>query len=171
MKELARERTFTWDPPQATARAILGRDPMAWLEEMRVGTVPSPPAARLMGFEIERFEEGRVVFSMSVEEWTSNPTGVVHGGITSALLDTVLTLAVQTKLPPERYGTTLDLHVHFIRPIAPDGGKITAEGVAVHVGTTVGTAEGRAYNANGTLVAHATATLAILDATRSRGSL
>src|ERR1700761_7111419 len=100
MKEIVRERSFTWDAPAATARAIFGRDPVAWLREMQEGIVPAPPAARLMGFEIIGVEAGRVQFSMRAEEWMSNPTGVIHGGLTSTLLDTVLTLAVQTKLPP-----------------------------------------------------------------------
>jgi uncharacterized protein (TIGR00369 family) len=69
---------------------------------------------------------------------------------------------VQSTLSAERYCTTLDLHVHFVRPIQPNGGKIVGEGLAVHVGKTVATAEGRAHDANGKLVAHATATLAIV---------
>ncbi len=167
MKEVVRERSFTWDSPRATASAIFGRNPLTWLREMQQGLVPAPPAARLMGFDITDIESGRVEFSMRAEEWMANPTGVIHGGLTSTLLDTVLTLAVQTTLPPERFCATLDLHVHFVRPILPDGQPVRGEGVAVHVGNTVGTAEARAYDAAGKLVAHATATLAILDAARA----
>lgn len=165
---LRRERTFAWSNPAATASAIFGRDPLEWLKEMQAGEVPSPPAARLMGFGIEAVEHGRVAFSMQAEEWMANPTGVVHGGLTSTLLDTVLTLAVQTTLPPERYCTTVDLHVHFVRGIQPDGGRVLAEGTAVHVGNTIATAEARAHDARGRLVAHATATLAVLDVSRRR---
>ena len=167
MKEIVRERNFSWDPPMATAKAIFGRDPVAWLREMQERLIPQPPAAHLMGFEIVHAEAGRVSFSMRAEEWMANPTGVIHGGLTSTLLDTVLTLAVQSSLPAERYCTTIDLHVHFVRPIAPDGGIVKAEGVAVHVGKSVATAEGRAYDAGGKLVAHGTATLAILEADRA----
>lgn len=170
MKEIVRERNFTWESPAATANAIFGRDPVTWLREMQDGTIPPPPAARLMGFEITHAELGRVAFSMRAEEWMANPTGVIHGGLTSTLLDTVLTLAVQTKLPPERYCTTLDLNVHFVRPIVPDGQLVTGEGIAVHVGNTAGTAEGRAYDTAGKLVAHATATLAILELSGNRRS-
>jgi uncharacterized protein (TIGR00369 family) len=163
MKELIRERTFSWDPPAATARAIFGRDHLTWLREMQEGVVPPPPAARLMGFEIDTVESGRIIFSMRAEEWMSNPAAVIHGGLTSTLLDTVLTLAVTTQLPTNRYCTTIDLHVHFVRPLLPNGGIVRAEGNSVHVGTNVATAEGRAHDAQGRLVAHATATLAILE--------
>ena len=164
MKQLARERTFTWHAPAATSAKIVGREPLVWLREMQAGATPPPPASHLMGFDIETVEEGHVVFTMAAEEWMANPTGVVHGGLTSTLLDTVLTLAVQMKLPPNRYCTTIDLHVQFVRPLAPNGERVRGEGHAVHVGKTVATAEGRAYDAAGKLVAHATATLAILEA-------
>ncbi len=163
MKEIVRERSFTWDAPAATATAIFRRDPLTWMREMQTGSVPTPPAARLMGFDCVEVDDGRIVFTMRAEEWMANPTGVLHGGMVSTLLDTVLTLAVQSQLPKERYCTTLDLHVHMVRPILPNGQTVTGEGIAVHVGTTIGTAEGRAHDANGKLVAHATATLAILD--------
>lgn len=162
MNDGVRERTFTWQAPAETSSAIFGRDPMVWLREMQTGAVVPPPAAHLMAFEIETVEPGRIVFSMRAHEWMSNPTGVVHGGLTSTLLDTVLTLAVQSTLSSERYCTTLDLHAHFVRPIQPDGEKIVGEGLPVHVGKTVATAEGRAHNASDKLVAHATATLAIV---------
>ncbi len=168
MKELVRERSFTWDPPMATAKAIFGRDPVTWLREMQERLIPAPPFAHAMGFDIVQVDPGHVAFSMHAEEWMANPTGAIHGGATSTLLDTVLTLAVQTKLPPDRYCTTLDLHVQFVRPITPDGGIVRADGTAVHVGKTIGTAEGRAYDASGKLVAHASATLAILDTERAR---
>ena len=164
MTDRVRERTFTWDPPMATASAIFNRYHLTWLREMKEGIVPPPPAARLLGFRIESVDDGRVVFSMRAEEWMSNPALVLHGGLMSALLDTVLTLSVMTKLPDDRYASTLDLHVHFVRPVTPNGEVVRAEGLAVHVGTTVATAEARAYGASGKLVAHATATLALLNA-------
>lgn len=164
MKQIVRERTFSWDPPEATASQIFNRDHLRWLREMMDGVVPAPPAARLLGFTIESVDDGRVVFSMKAEEWMSNPALVLHGGLMSTLLDTVLTLAVTTKLPPHKFATTLDLHVHFVRSVKPDGGVVRAEGLAVHVGNTVATAEARAFDAAGRLVAHATTTLAVLEA-------
>jgi len=100
---------------------------------------------------------------MTAREWMCNPAGVVHGGMTAVLLDTVLTLAVVSKLPGGKSAQTIDMNVHYVRPILPTGEKIVAVGTAVHIGSTIGTAEGRVHNAAGKLIAHGTATLAILD--------
>jgi uncharacterized protein (TIGR00369 family) len=162
--EAVRERTFTWNAPMDTARSIVGRDPMTWLSDMMAGKIPAPPAARLLDFSIESVEEGRVVFGMRTHEWMANPAGVIHGGMSATLLDTVMTLAVVSKIPPEKMCTTIDLQVRFLRPLFPNGEKVTGEGVAVHVGTNFGTAEGRIHDAKGRLIAHGTASLAIVDA-------
>lgn len=134
-----------------------------WLRAMQNGAIPVPPAAATFGFDIDTVEDGRVAFSAAAHEWMSNPAGVVHGGMTSALLDTVLTLAVTTKLPLQKMCTTADLHVRFVRPILPDSSRFRAEGVAVHVGRTLCTAEGKVFDARGRLVAHGTGSFAVLD--------
>jgi len=159
-----RERLVTWNDPMDTARAIVGREPLDWLRAMMAGAIPPPPAARMMDFTIESVEAGRVAFGMHAHEWMTNPAGVIHGGMPATLLDTVMTLAVISKLPPEKMCTTIDLHVRFLRPLFPTGEKIVGEGTAVHIGATFGTAEGRALDSKGRLIAHATASVAILDA-------
>lgn len=133
---------------------------------MRDGKIPPPPAASLLGFEMDAVEDGRIVFAARAEEWMSNPAGVTHGGVAAAILDTVLTLALITKLPPEKTATTTDLHVHFVRPLLPDGQRFTAEGLVVHAGKTFGTSEGKVYDAKGRIVAHGTGSFAIIDVAR-----
>ncbi len=162
MNSTVRERRFTWHDPRDVARAIMGRPHLEWMGDMIAGNVPPPPFASTLGFVFEESERGRVRFSVEVHEWAANPAGVVHGGFTAALLDTVMTLAVTTKIPADRVATTLDLHLHYVRPLFPNGQKITAEATAIHTGATIGTAEGRILDADGRLIAHGTTTLAII---------
>ncbi len=168
MKELIRERTIKWEAPERTLAGIVGRDQLDWIGAMQRGEIPAPPAAHLMGFEIDVVEHGHIAFSMRAEEWLANPMGVIHGGFTSTILDTVTTLAVQSKLPRTQYCTTVDLHVQFVRSVAPDSRLIRAHGYAVHIGRTIGTGRGEAYNEDGKLVATCTGTFAVLDPTKSR---
>jgi uncharacterized protein (TIGR00369 family) len=159
-----REHSFTWSDPRDVVRGIVGRPHDEWMADLVAGRIPAPPFAEAMGFRFEAFEPGKIRFSVDAHEWTANPAGVVHGGFTSALLDTVMTLAITTQLPTDRMGTTVDLHVHLVRPVLPDGGTMVAEGVAVHVGKTLATAEGRIVDAKGKLVAHGTGTFAVIAA-------
>jgi len=99
-----------------------------------------------------------------------NPAVVVHGGMAATLLDTVLTLAVVSKLPRGKTAQTVQMNVNYVRPLLPTGEKAVAEGVALHLGKTIGTAEGRVHDARGKLIAHGTATLAILDTEKMRES-
>jgi uncharacterized protein (TIGR00369 family) len=163
VKEIVRERTFTWTNPLELATQLFNAEGIAWLLAFKARELPPPPILSALGMDIENVEEGRVAFSMHAEEWMCNPAGVVHGGMTATLLDTVLTLAIMTKLPPGSSAQTIDMNVHYVRPILPTGEKIVAEGEAVHLGSTIGTAEARVHNAAGKLVAHGTATLAIID--------
>lgn len=163
MDQRVREHTFTWNDPRETIGRIGGRPHLEWMTDMIAGRVPAPPFAHVMGYRFEEAEPGRIRFSVAPAEWTANPTGVVHGGFTTALLDTVMTLAVVTKLPVERTATTLDLQIHFVRPATPGNGKLLAEATAVHVGSTIGTAEGRITDHEGRLIAHGTATMAIIS--------
>jgi uncharacterized protein (TIGR00369 family) len=163
MQQQVREHTFTWYDPRETIAAIAGRPHVEWMADLLAGKIPAPPFAHAMGFSFDSFEDGRIRFSVDPAEWTANPAGVVHGGFTTALLDTVMTLAILPHLPPEKTATTLDLQIHFIRPALPLGGRLVAEASAVHVGSTVGTAEGRVTAENGKLIAHGTSTMAILQ--------
>ncbi|HEY1975029.1 MAG TPA: PaaI family thioesterase [Candidatus Baltobacteraceae bacterium] len=157
-----RERTFGWTDPRELAQSALGEEGLHWLRRMKDGDIPPPPAAQLLGMEIEEIDRGRVAFSMRAEEWMCTPQAVVHGGMAATLLDTVLALAVASKLPKGKTCQTVQLNVNFLRPLLPTGEKVVAEATAIHVGTTIGTSEGRIVDARGKTIAHATATLAIL---------
>jgi uncharacterized protein (TIGR00369 family) len=71
--------------------------------------------------------------------------------------------AVQTTLPAGTGYTTLELHTNFVRPITRDTGPLRCEGVVLHRGRTMATAEGRVVvEATGKLVAHGTTTCAVM---------
>ncbi len=168
-----RERTYSWADPREVVRAMAGLDHPVWMAQMMSGTIPPAPFAATLGLAFDEIGDGRVIFSMELHEWMTNPAGAIHGGITATILDSVLTLAVTTRLPRDRFCTTIDLNVHYVRPLFPDGSRVRAQGVALHVGTTLATAEARLFDSRDRLIAHASTSLAILDreTTRSQASL
>jgi len=160
--ETLREYSFTWTDPRELRQAMAGKPHLEWMQAMIDGETSGPPLASAFGYRFERAEPGHVEFSVDAHEWTANPAGMMHGGFTATLLDTVLTLAVQTRLPDDRMATTIDLHVHLVRGVVPSGQSIRAEADAVHAGGTIGTAEGRVYGADGKLLAHGSGTFAVV---------
>ena len=127
------------------------------------GRAPQPGAALLLGMEGVSAETGRVVFALEPGPEHGNPMGTTHGGILATMLDSALTCAVQSMLPPRAVPTTLEIAVRFLKPIPPVIGRVEAEGVAVQVGSRVGTAEGRITGADGTLFATGTTTCLVLS--------
>jgi uncharacterized protein (TIGR00369 family) len=137
------------------------------LELMRAlaaGEVPAPPIAELLGFAPVEIDEGRVLFAATPGPQHYNPIGTVHGGLAATLLDSAMGCAVHTTLPEGTGYTTLELKVNFTRPILADTGRILCEGIVLHRGGRVATAEGRVTAADtGALLAHGTTTCLILS--------
>jgi len=93
-----RTRTFAWQDPAATAAEGLKLPGLQYIRAIAEGTLPPPPVAQLLGFEIVEAEEGRAVFAIAPAEWMYNPIGVVHGGIAATILDSCMGCAVHTTL-------------------------------------------------------------------------
>jgi uncharacterized protein (TIGR00369 family) len=158
-----RTRTSTWDDPVPGIEAARSLSGLEYMRAIARGEAPAPPLARLLGFEVETVEEGKVTFVMDPAEYHYNPFGVVHGGIAATLFDSALGCAVQTLLPKATMAPTMQLDINYIRPITISTGRIRCSGQVVHLGKRSATAEGRLVDMNGKLHAHATGTFAISE--------
>jgi uncharacterized protein (TIGR00369 family) len=140
---------------------------MSGLEQLRslFGTDgPGVGITRLLGITTEVLAEGHVGFGIDTRAEMCNPAGTVHGGIAATLLDSAMSCAVHSTLAAgERY-TTVDIHLHYTRPIRADHGHIVATGDVVHRGSRIATAEGRLLDAEGRLLAHGTTTCLVMAA-------
>ena len=136
---------------------------------MTVEVVRAAVAARrptglgaLLGMETDLVEHGRVVFTFQASEQFANPFGTVHGGILATVLDSAMGMAALTAMPDGASAPTFALEVKYVRPVATDAGLLRAEGVVVHAGRRVVTAEGRLVGLDGRLFATATAICLVL---------
>jgi uncharacterized protein (TIGR00369 family) len=59
--------------------------------------------------------------------------------------------------------TTVEFKISLTRPVTPETGVITAEGLVLSRGRRVGTAEGRITDQQGRLLAHGTTTCLIFQ--------
>lgn len=143
---------------------ILQYDGLGFLKAIIDGTLPKPPIADLLGFDIVEAEPGKAVFEGLPEFRHYNPIGTVHGGLALTLLDSCMSCAVQTTLAKGEIYTTLEVKVNFVRAITNDTGLICAIGRLIHRGRTTGTAEGDVRDGAGNLLAHGTTTCMIFPA-------
>ena len=103
----------------------------------------------------------RVEVSVEPNETHLNPAGTVHGGLAATLLDSCMGLAILSTLEKGVGQTTLEFKISLLRPITPETGLITAEGIVLSRGRRVGAAEGRITDGQGRLLAHGTTTCLI----------
>jgi uncharacterized protein (TIGR00369 family) len=158
----SRSRTHTWTagPPISEYPHLTGEE---ILLEWIAGRIPEPSICGTMGFHLVEVKPGTAVFEGEVGDHLFNPMNTVHGGYLATLLDSALGCAVLSKLPAGIGYTTTQLNVHMLRPLFVDSGLLRCEGVVLHLGRTMATAEARVVGAeNGKLYAHATTTCAIL---------
>jgi uncharacterized protein (TIGR00369 family) len=139
-----------------------GRSGLETLQAIFAGELPSPPMGHTLGFVPIRVERGRAIFQGTPDSRYYNPLGTVHGGWFTALLDSAMGCAVHSMLPAAG-GTTLELKVNIVRPLTEAVPLVRAEGILVHGGRQVATAEGRILGPDSKLYAHATTTCLIFD--------
>jgi uncharacterized protein (TIGR00369 family) len=161
--ERLRSRSFSWEDPAATAAAALELPGLQCMQAIVDGTLPPPPIARLLDFEIVEVQDGRALFAMQPAEWMYNPIGSVHGGIAATILDSCMGCAVHTTLEAGVGYTTTDLQVRYIRAMSDTTGRVLAEGRVIHRGKRTATAEGRLFvESDERLLAHGTTGCVIL---------
>lgn len=144
----------------AQARALSGLELMCGVQD---GSLPAPPFAETADIEPIELENGRVVFHGRPAARFYNPMGMIHGGWLAMLLDTVMGCAVHTTLAAGQAYTTLEMSTTFVKAVFEKTGVVRAEGVLLHRGSRIASAEGKLYDANGTLLAHGTETCLIMS--------
>jgi uncharacterized protein (TIGR00369 family) len=138
---------------------------LEFVQGLADGTLPLNTIAQTPGYDVT--EAAKMAVSLSLRNQTIptlNPAGTVHGGLAATLLDSCMGLAVQSTLDKGVGQTTLEFKISLVRPITPQTGLITAEGVVMSRGRRVGTAEGRITDGSGRLLAHGTTTCLIFHA-------
>lgn len=134
---------------------------LEFVQGLANGTLPLNTMAETLRYDVTEAESGRVVVTALPDCRHLNPAGTVHGGLAATMLDTCMGLAIHTKIEKGFGSTTLEFKISLLRPITPETGLITAEGIVLSCGRRVGTAEGRLTDRDGRLLAHGTTTCLI----------
>ncbi|MEW2507063.1 PaaI family thioesterase [Amycolatopsis sp. NPDC047767] len=150
-------RTYSWVDPQEMAKLSREMDGLEFSRHLLdAGEAGIMPIAATLGFRLAEIESGHAVLVGEVGEHLYNPIGIVHGGVAATLLDSAAGYAVQTTVPVGSTYTTLDLSVHYLRPLTADIGTLRATGHVINRGRRTALAHAEIRDAKDRLLAHAT---------------
>jgi uncharacterized protein (TIGR00369 family) len=125
-------------------------------------TDPHPPASILLGRELISIDPktGHVHLSYTAKPEFANRHGTVQGGLLAAMLDSATAFALMAQLPPEQTAMTTQLDTSFLRPAKL--GQLNATARIIAWDERTAEVMGELTDADGQVVAKATATLRIL---------
>ena len=104
---------------------------------------PSPPeflatpVNRFLGLRLLQRSAERVELELPVRTELLQETGVVQGGILTALADTAAVYLLWPDLGPSRSMTGIGCNMQFLTGAVADGGPLRAVATPLRVGTTV----------------------------------
>lgn len=115
--------------------------------------------AHLLGLELTEVGRGRATLALAIRPELTRMEGIMHGGALASLMDTASAFAVLSLLAPTAQTVTVDLALHFLRPVSR--GRISAQAHVLRAGRSFATVSIEATDDAGTLVATALTTYAI----------
>jgi len=119
------------------------------------------PFLKTLGVSVRVIAEQHAEMVVTIDDRHLNYMGTVHGGLISALVDTVCFFP-QPLIPSGLKLTTVDLNVSYIRP-ARKGDVLVARSELLHLGRSTARLSVKVTDQTDSLVAHGMATLMILS--------
>ena len=95
----------------------------------------SNSAVSYLGIEISAFGEDWIEATMPVDHRTMQPFGVLHGGVSVALAETIGSLAGSLCLEEGKTAVGLDINANHLRPAR--SGKVTAKATPINLGRNI----------------------------------
>jgi uncharacterized protein (TIGR00369 family) len=112
------------------------------------------PFVELLGFQLEKFEDGNSQLGYDPKPEHLNSFSVTHGGACMTLLDVTMAAAARSA-QPDMGVVTIEMKTSFMQPAR---GKLTGKGRLMHRTATMAFTEATIYDAQGNPCAHSTGT-------------
>ena len=119
-------------------------------------TLDHVPFAKLLGIEVESVEPGHAVLTMNVRDEHMRNDAIAHGGVVATLIDSSMAIAIMALLEENERTVTVDLTIHYLRPVPEGSAKASAR--VVRAGRRVVTVSAELFDAEGKLAATAIST-------------
>ncbi|WP_121611184.1 hotdog fold thioesterase [Mesobacillus foraminis] len=114
-----------------------------------------------LGIEIVDLQKGKAVATMPVDERTRQPFGLLHGGASVALAETVASIGAYELVDKEREAVVgLEINANHIR--GKRDGMVTATGTVLHHGKTTMVWEIKITDEDNNLISISRCTIAVI---------
>ena len=131
------------------------------MNDLSKGGIDKIPFLQTLGISLCANGDDYAEMTVTIDERHLNYRGGAHGGLISALVDTVCFFP-KPLLPSGLKLTTVDLNVSYLRPASP-GDVLTARSELLHLGSRTASLVVRVVDQQQRLVAHGKATLLVLS--------
>jgi uncharacterized protein (TIGR00369 family) len=142
------------EPPPTIDPTLSGAAVIASIAD---GTLRIGPLAELLNATIIDPDPTALRLAVETSRWMGNFFGTMHGGIISTIAAQAASLGIQANMPTGHDYQLIEFTIAFLRSPAVDGQRITATVNPVKIGRRLSTVDVLLQDAEGTLVARATA--------------
>lgn len=122
---------------------------------------PSKDLSTLLGIRFTELTENSLTATMPVDERTRQPAGILHGGASVVLAETLGSMASNLVLDREQWvAVGLEINANHLRPVSK--GFVTAVCSPIHIGSKTHVWDIKLYNDLGKLTCISRLTTAII---------
>ena len=115
-----------------------------------------------LGIEMKEISDGKVIATMPVDERTRQPYGLLHGGASVALAESVASFGgIQLVDRTKQAVVGLEINANHVRSVR--SGLVTAEGNIIHRGKTTMVWDVKIRDEEDRLICISRCTLAVID--------
>lgn len=135
--------------------------PIDYLAQLRKYRTHERTLADSLGIVLTEVTPERVVATMPVDGRTIQPYGILHGGASAALAETVASVGAVLNVDLDRfYAVGIEINANHVR--AKDEGTVTAVGTPIHLGRSTQVWEIRITDEEQRVVCVSRCTLAVM---------
>jgi uncharacterized protein (TIGR00369 family) len=131
------------------------------VEQMREAV----PFLKHLGIKVESVGPGTATLLLPVRNEIMRNDGIVHGGAVASVIDSAFAFAIIPLLAENERTVTIDLTIHYLRPLSAGVSKTTAR--VVRAGRRVITVSAELFDENGKLAATALSTYLRMELPRT----
>jgi len=123
--------------------------------------LPKIPFNALLGVKLSRVHRDGITIECIIRRELTNRAGVVHGGVTAAMADIAVGMAINRHFGGKRKITTIEMKINYFRPVSE--GRIFARSHLLRLGSTLGVGSVDLTDTKRNLVGTAIVTYMFLD--------